>query len=162
MNLHLQSVFERRQLYGITPNLITVSLAKICSHPPPKCAHIHSLVFVNIQQASMNELMNVNRCKFSTWQSLTTYLCFVTHLYAQLSMLTPVRAWWHILPCKRIHLSVFVFKHIFVCKFLCILVSVYIYIITHIFQSMYIVDYVCTNLRVKLHIQKSVFAELYS
>ena len=43
------------------------------NHPPPHCAHIHSLVSINIQQV----LMNVSGCLFSAWRNSVTPLCFI-------------------------------------------------------------------------------------
>ena len=42
-------------------------------HPPPHCAHIHCLVFTDIQQASMN----ANGCHFFTRSYSIPHLCFI-------------------------------------------------------------------------------------
>ena len=53
----LVKVFSRRDpLFHSCYNSITAET----HHPPPRCAHIHCLVSIHVQQA----LLNVNRCSF--------------------------------------------------------------------------------------------------
>ena len=39
-------------------------------HPPPHCAHVHSLVSINVQQLLMSAIF------FSAWRNLVMHLCF--------------------------------------------------------------------------------------
>jgi hypothetical protein len=66
---------------------ITVTIAEM-HHPPPHCAHIHCLVSVNFQQASLN----VSSCNFVRMKEFsdTPLLCMHFHVRHHFARLSPV------------------------------------------------------------------------
>jgi len=96
MNKRLHSKLIKICTRGGDPLLLSPLLVvAVCYHPQPCCAHIHRLVFINVQQV----LMNVNRChffhteEFSDTSFFASYALLCQTPFCQTAPLPPSFTW---------------------------------------------------------------------